>query len=261
MGILHNSDSFLLELLSILERHALPLHKIGNSSKYQYGQGLNLAKSFFIPQETIKSIGVASNAKIPILYSGSPFQLDSSDWFLVDKNLTDKNIIKELKKLGYDAFDTNSTRKLPPVLIMPRGISKHFCSKNNISAYSLSGVDVYCNDIIMNQTEINRLWLFFNSSIFWLLREISGRKNLGGGLLKSEAADLKTFPVYIELDIPTEILTLKREAIDSISEIKTIEHKMIDDIVCKSLKLTQSQQEKCQEYLMQMIEIRSTKST
>jgi len=73
--------------------------------------------------------------------------------------------------------------------------------------------------------------------------------------------NLKNFPVFLELDIPKEILELKREAIDSISEIKTAEHKMIDDIVCKSLGLTQSQQVKCQEYLMQMIEVRSSKST
>jgi len=260
-GILHNSDYFILELLSVLEKRALPLYKMGNSTKYQYGQGLNLAKSFFIPKEIVNSLYIKSNAKIPLLYSGSPFQLDNSDWFLVEKNKTEKNTIKELKSLGYNAFDTNSTRKLPPVLIMPRGISKHFCCKNNISAYSLSGVDVYCNDSSINQNEVNRLWLFFNSSIFWLLREISGRKNLGGGLLKSEAADLKNFPVYIEFEIPNEILTLKREALNSSSEIKTTEHKIIDDIVFDSLKLTRSQQNNCQEYLIKMIELRSSKST
>ncbi len=260
-GILHNSDAFILEILSVLEQRAISLEKIGTPNKYQYGQGLNLVKSFFIPQAVISSLNIKSNAKIPILYSGAPFQLDNSDWFLVNRSKTDKNTIKELKSLGYESFDTQSTRKLPPVLIMPRGISKHYCCKNNISAYSLSGVDVYCNSRNINQNELNRLWVFFNSSIFWLLREISGRKNLGGGLLKSEAADLKNFPVYIEMDIPKEILSLKREAIDSVSEIMTVEHKLIDELVFSALKLNENQKAKCIYYLKQMIELRSSKST
>ncbi|MDR2346531.1 MAG: N-6 DNA methylase, partial [Planctomycetaceae bacterium] len=56
---------------------------------------------------------------------------------------------------------------------------------------------------IENSSEISlkilNVWLFCNSSLFFLYREISGRKNLGGGLLKSEAADIKLFPLYFPI--------------------------------------------------------------
>ena len=68
------------------------------------------------------------------------------------------------------------------------------------------------------------LWLFFNSSLFWLLREISGRKNLGGGMLKSEAVDLESMPVYMDFQPTGEIKKIfeklsKRQALISVDEI------------------------------------------
>ena len=43
-----------------------------------------------------------------------------------------------------DVFDDGGTRKIPPALIMPRGIgARHFSCVNNLSGYSASGVDLY----------------------------------------------------------------------------------------------------------------------
>ena len=145
---------------------------------------------------------------------------------------------------------------------MPRGISRHFCGLNNISAYSLSGVDVYASDTKNIEKEVLNLWCFFNSSIFWLLREISGRKNLGGGLLKSEATDLYSFPVYLSLNYNTDKITssLEREAMETLSEILTKEHKVIDKIIFDYLGLDEYYREQCIEHLRNAIMFRSTRS-
>jgi hypothetical protein len=107
---------------------------------------------------------------------------------------------KELSLAGLRLFDRDSTTKEYPALIMPRGVSRHFCCLNKARAYSSSFVDVYVDskENPEDSVPIINLWLFFNSTIGWLLREISGRKNLGGGLLKAEAADINQFPVYID---------------------------------------------------------------
>ena len=261
-GILHNSDSFLLDIINILEKKATTIDKIPSKSLFSFGQGLNLSKSFFVPIETLQKHNIDLVNCFPILYSGAPFQIKHTDWYLVRKDRIEKRIAKELLADGFNVFDENSTRKEPPVLIMPRGISRHFCSLNNISAYSLSGVDVYANIAEDIEKEILNLWCFFNSSLFWLLREISGRKNLGGGLLKSEAADLNSFPVYLSLNCVKEAITplLDRDAMDTLSEISSDEHKMIDKVIFDCLDFDESSRKRCIEYLRNAIIFRGTRS-
>jgi len=262
-GILQKSDSFVLRILKTLEEKAMPLNKItlpGN--KFYYGQGLNLLKSYYIPIEIIKKYNIPPEHCIPILYSGSPYLLISSDWYLVKKSKISKKTANYLMNEGFVLFDENSTRKKPPLLILPRGISRHYCSINNINAHSLSGVDVYAFDDKNIENIIVSLWLFFNSSIFWLLREISGRKNLGGGLLKSEAADLEQFPVYMKLnmsmaDIPE---SFNRDTYDTLSEIYTEEHKQIDNLIFTHLSMTKEDQLQCIDYLIKSIEFRDLRS-
>jgi hypothetical protein len=114
---------------------------------------------------------------------------------------------------------------------------------NKAGAFSASFVDVYDSEATLNADSAIalNLWLFLNSSIAWLLREVSGRKNLGGGLLKAEAADLNQFPIYFEFDRVSEVLDVynrlkNREALETIAEIDTPEHAKIDDLVFTFLK-------------------------
>lgn len=51
------------------------------------------------------------------------------------------------------------------------------------------------------EEEILKIWLFCNSSLLWLLRELTGRTNLGGGMLKAEATDLKGIPLCYDFDV------------------------------------------------------------
>lgn len=145
---------------------------------------------------------------------------------------------------------------------MPRGVSKHFCSLNAVAAYSLSGVDVYANDSRNIDKEVLNLWCFFNSSVFWLLREISGRKNLGGGMLKSEATDLNVFPVYLSLEINKSYFKdmFDREAMETLIEISSDDHKLIDRIVFDYLGFNQQYRELCVEYLCNAVTFRCNRS-
>lgn len=261
-GILHNSDAFLLDVIKMLEQKAVTIDKIPSNSAFSFGQGLNLSKSSFVPTKILQKNHIDSVDCFPILYSGTPFQIKYTDWYLVRKDRIEKSTVQKLHADGYDVFDVNSTRKKPPVLIMPRGISKHFCSLNSISAYSLSGVDVYVNDTNGINKEVLNLWCFFNSSLFWLLREISGRKNLGGGLLKSEAADLDVFPVYMPLNLNENIFTslFDRDAMDTLNEIASNEHMIVDKIIFDYLNFDKNDRKRCLEYLYNAVAFRSARS-
>ncbi|GAB4563033.1 MAG: hypothetical protein Fur0016_31010 [Anaerolineales bacterium] len=87
--------------------------------------------------------------------------------------------------------------------------------------------------------------MFFNSSVGWLVREINGRKNLGGGLLKAEAVDLESIPVYMDFKKTAQIKSIiqelsKRKALGTIEEIDSVEHREIDKIVFDYLGISKS---------------------
>ena len=148
---------------------------------------------------------------------------------------------KYWKENGVRIFDEITSKREKPSLILPRGIgAKHFCSVNACNGYSASCVDFYvCNN---NKSYINNLWLFLNSTLFWLIREISGRKSLGGGMLKSEAVDLKQFPIYFDFECDNEIETLQKESIgykvaNAVEEELTPLHSKIDNLVFEKLNI------------------------
>jgi len=262
-GVLLNSDSFLLDLFDLIEEKATTLNKIPNYfNTFYFGQGLNLLKTCFVPADTLRTMDVDLKQCVPILYSGSPFFLNSTDWYLVRKGSVEKTIERKLHSNGYSLFDQNATRKKSPALIMPRGVSKHFCCLNNISAFSLSCVDVYNTDSNTEDQIVFNLWCYFNSSLFWLLREISGRKNLGGGLLKSEAADLTNFPVYLDLnfDFKNVIPNFQRNALETLEELKTKEHQLLDKIIFDYLGLATADRVRCVNYLCKAIQFRSERA-
>ena len=141
-----------------------------------------------------------------------------------------------------------------------------YCAYNSSSCYSSSFVDLY--DIADNATEaiLLNLWLFFNSSPFWLLREVSGRKNLGGGMLKAEAVDLETMPVYMDFQNTKEIKGIferigKRQALVTVDEIDTDEHRQIDKIVFDYLSLRESERNNVISTLKQKIIDREKKAS
>ena len=100
----------------------------------------------------------------------------------------------------------------------------------------MSAVDVYLPEFLWKSDIHYCLWAYLNSSIAWLFREVNGRKNLGGGMLKAEATDMKFLPLPIKPNYSNEakkiLYSLKnREAFPIEKEIYTEEHLFIDNIV------------------------------
>jgi hypothetical protein len=227
-----------------------------------------LSKDYLVNSQILSSFPYARKAAIPLLTSddGAVFNIQKTKQYILDKTKLTKQELLEIRAQGVLLFDPNSTSKKPPKLIMPRGISKHFCAFNSVGCYSSSGVDLY--DLSNNATEkiLLNLWLFFNSSLFWLLREISGRKNLGGGMLKSEAVDLESMPVYMDFGNTRDIKKLleklsKRQALITVDEIETDEHRQIDEIVFDYLNLKESEKTNIISTLKQKITDREKKAS
>ena len=205
-GIIIRAEQKLLRIIVTISQ----LEDKSLSSKISIGQGLNLTKSHIVYSQSSRTYPYYTSE------IGPTYSWNNSSCY-VSKD------------------DISSSRK-KPLLIMPRGIGTHFCSINKCSGYTSSYVEIYGD---LSQEETLNIWLFCNSSLFWLLREIAGRTNLGGGMLKAEATDLKSIPICYNFNKPSEIfalyMTVKDKVIDtSISAtLNDNQHKMIDAIVLK----------------------------
>jgi hypothetical protein len=241
-GLLLSLDDVVLDLLSELEEKAKPIEDLRHC-RLSIGQGLNLTNSYYVSSELVKQLPFLRKALVPIhtAADGAPFDIRHTEMHLVNARKLDKDDIRTLHSAGIEAFNPESTSKRPPILIMPRGVGRYFCSLNSAQAFSSSGVDVYSDDNCCDEKTLCNLWAILNSSVAWLLREATGRKNLGGGMLKAEAVDLKSLPLYIDLDATSEIKSLAKElslrqAYDTVLELDSEEHKRLDELVFSSLK-------------------------
>ena len=205
-GVIIRAEQKLLRIIETISQ----LNDKSLSSKISIGQGLNLTKSHIVYSQSSRTYPYYTSE------IGPTYSWNNSSCY-VSKD------------------DISSSRK-KPLLIMPRGIGTHFCSINECSGYTSSYVEIYGD---LSQEETLNIWLFCNSSLFWLLREITGRTNLGGGMLKAEATDLKSIPICYNFNKPSEIfalyMTVKDKVIDTsiLATLNDNQHKMIDAIVLK----------------------------
>lgn len=173
-SFIYNSDAKFISLIELLNEK----NDIEMSKHFEIGQGLNITKNKILPKKTKTALPlfVADN--------NASYQWNVCNYY-VDK--------KEI----------NAARK-SPALILPRGIGTHFCCYNNLNGFSTSYVEMYRKENCTDE-DVLKVWTFCNSSILWLLRECSGRTNLGGGMLKAEATDLKSLPLYFDFPNIAEI--------------------------------------------------------
>ena len=107
---------------------------------------------------------------------------------------------------------------------------------NEVGGYSASYVEIYEKSTLSDEDKL-RLWAFCNSSLCWILREYTGRCNLGGGMLKAEATDLKRIPLCFNFDSIEEIKRIYNSSInesvptDIDAAVNSSIHKQIDEIV------------------------------
>ena len=108
-------------------------------------------------------------------------------------------------------------------------------------------------------------WAFLNSSLLKLYREISGRKSLGGGLLKAEATDLSIIQIYHEFKEYDKIKKIfeiyKNKEVENIQDtLNDPNFIKLDDIVLKFFKI-EKYANKLRELLIKKVNLREKKST
>ena len=205
-GFLFSADEKLLKLLELMNEKC----NLSVQQKIEIGQGLNITKDNIQSEQTKNSV--------PYFISdvGAIFRWTDTKYF-VDKKVVSK------------------TRRTP-MLILPRGLGTHFCSTNEVTGYSSSYVEIYEKEKLSEKEKL-QLWIFCNSSLLWLLREYTGRCNLGGGMLKAEATDLKTLPLCFDFENIQEMKEIFEIAKGQYNSSKIEEainsevHKRIDKIV------------------------------
>ena len=129
------------------------------------------------------------------------------------------------------------------------------------SQLSNSFVDVYMNT--QDEEKKLNIWLFCNSSLFFLYRELSGRKNLGGGLLKSEAADIKQFPLYFPIADKEAILSIASKMeipVNLPDRLEMFVQKKIDELVFDYFEIKPESQAKIIEELLRLFRLRCEKA-
>lgn len=203
----------------------------------RFGQGINIARS------RINGAG----AKLPLIDKGVYFVATSAD-AMVRKS------------------DVSAARlERPPALVMPRGIGERFfCTFNQCKAFSYSGVELYIHPSDWESDLHYCLWAYLNSSFAWLFREITGRKNLGGGMLKAEATDMKGLPIAFPFNFGAAARHAfeelkEREPLPVQAEIRTTEHLDIDNMVAAFFGL-QDYSESVRETLVGLVAARTSRA-
>lgn len=211
-GFLFSIDDRLLQLLDEITQKENKTFR----SKIDVGQGLNLTKDCILTEPT------ACTSPYFISEDGPLYRWTTPSYYV-------------------DKAKISATRK-NPVLIMPRGLGTHFCCINEVGGYSASYVEIYEKKTLSLEEKL-KIWIFCNSSLCWLLREFTGRCNLGGGMLKAEATDMKRIPLCFDFDNLDEIKSIYN---DSLSEkvptnidsaLASSLHRRIDKLVFSYEKL------------------------
>ena len=169
-GVLMVASEEVLGLLKIIRERGKLIEDIGLT----VGQGLNLSKNAVVDRSITVRFPFLDGKLLPFMNTadGAPFELTETRNFLVDSVGLSLDQLSTLEAAEIEPFNPRSTTKVPPMLVLPRGVSRHFCALNTVGAYTGSAVEIYDN----NTSEEMKmdLWCFLNSSIAWLLREVSG---------------------------------------------------------------------------------------
>ena len=240
-GVLFESSPWLIKILALL--------RADNNRKsgipVVWGQGINEPQHFYLTAgDAAARFGISSDKLRPVLYEGARFDFHESEHFLIHAANMEKTELAKLRKQDAPIFHGGERRHIPD-LIMPRGLGRHYCALNRAEGFSYSGVECRIDSHGRKQVKYS-VWALMNSSLIWLYREISGRKNLGGGMLKAEATDMKQLGSQLHIpDIESEARKIfeslrHREPLPSLQEIETPEHCAIDALVCRALH--------CEEY-------------
>ncbi len=236
-GLLFFTEKQFMDLLLKASKKGSQLNQ---QSGFSIGQGVNTTKNNIVEKSD------SNNIPIFVAEDGAPLVWQSATAHVK------KTVISKDRKI--------------PVLIMPRGVaSRYYCAFNCIDGYSASYVDIYTTGK-RDADDVFRIWLFCNSSFACLLRESSGRTNLGGGMLKAEATDMKFFPLLYKFTNIKEIKNIYEQSksyeVPGNIEISVTDeiHKKIDAIVYEYLDFSIEEQKYIENKLIEAVKRRTEKS-
>jgi len=230
-GYIMNTKNEIFDLFS----NIIYNKNLQSQSFYTIGQGINERKEVFIPKKYLNQIKQNKNL-INAIFKESMYYYKNTDYFLYHSFTANKEDISFLKTIGAEEFAKGkSIKRKYPSIIMPRGIGEtHFAGILPDKTLSNSYVDVYINS--SNDDDLYNIWLFCNSTLFFLYRELSGRRNLGGGLLKAEASDIKNIPLYFPISDRKKIKSIINKCDKPINLINRIESEIQSEIDLLVLK-------------------------
>ncbi len=223
-GHLTAMPSFFIDMLTEMVGHS------STGGSVSFGQGLNFP---------LKELNQAGSIE-PVVVKDVNFVASSADGRIHSSHIS------------------ATRRGKVPALIMPRGVGdRYYCTFNACKAFSYSGVELYLPDSLWESDLHYCLWAYLNSSLAWLFREITGRRNLGGGLLKAEATDMKALPINFDFDFADKAKTVfealtSRAPLPLAQEIRTNEHLAIDQMVFDYLGFSDTQNDTRSELLAQV---------
>ena len=205
-GFLFSIDNRLLLLLEEMSKKEDKEFR----KRIDIGQGLNIKKDCILEQSH------PNTSPYFISDNGPLYRWTESIYYVDNRNAT-------------------KTRK-KPIMIMPRGLGTHFCCMNEVDGYSASYVEIYEKTYLTVEDKL-KIWAFCNSSLCWVLREFTGRCNLGGGMLKAEATALKRIPLCFNFDRIEDIQRIYHSSLnekiptDIDAAVESSIHKQLDEIV------------------------------
>ena len=240
-GVLFESPPWLVGILDSLranraDKRGVPVF---------WGQGINEPQdSYLTAEDAAFRFGVGADKLHPVFFRGACFEFAESEFFLLRAANLEKSELANLRKKQAPIFVDGDRREIPD-LILPRGLGRHYCALNRAGGFSYSGVECRMSPEWRERAG-RSVWALMNSSLIWLYREISGRKNLGGGMLKAEATDMKQLGERLRIpDMESGARKIfesirHREPLSPLEEIETPEHRATDALVCRALG--------CEEY-------------
>lgn len=105
-------------------------------------------------------------------------------------------------------YNLNVTRKAPILWIIAHN-DRSISFKNTDFVCSDNFFEIYPNDDSHSKSILNCL----NSTYITLFRELYGRTNFGGGVLKTQKPDIEKFPVLLNIDRDFELLNREAKSI------------------------------------------------
>jgi len=255
----------------ILEKCGDKLVPLKEVAEVRFGIKTGINEFFYLTEERIKEFGIEEEFLKPVLKSPKEFEgilIDSAKLktkvFLCQKS---KEELRQEGKTGALKYiewgEKQKTKDGTPLPDVPSVKNRKFWwaieERNKANFFTMGFIDkrfcvpindppIYASDVffewfIKDERKMNSILAFLNSSLMYLFIEMTGRANLGDGVLKVIGPDLDDLYV-IELDdkqckeITSSFNKLRERPIKPIfEEVKMPDRQSLDSLVLEALGL------------------------